>query len=375
MNVLLTGAGRRSYLVHFFQEALGQRGGVIACDASASAPALVRADEQMVVPAMDHPDYFDVLLSICREKRVRLIVSGNDLELAGLARHAPRFRDVGAIPLVASPEVVATCLDKWAAFRWLRARGLSTPKTYLTLADAKVAIARGALQFPVLIKPRWGTSSIGVELVESEHELGLAHQWGKILIRRTILAKLNQAAPEHAFVIQERIDGQEYGMDVVNDLKGNYVATLARRKLAMRAGNTDRAISVAEPRLDRLGKILGQRLGHIGSIDCDVMVTDKDCFVLDINPRLGGGYPFSHTAGANLPAALIAWAEGAEPDPAWLRCKPGVLSSKYDAMIVMAMDHQIPAKVVGLSIGTAEAEAAANQRVVPTSSFISGSIA
>ena len=375
MNVLLTGAGRRNYLVHYFQEALGQRGGVIACDASASAPALVRADEQMVVPAMDHPDYFDVLLSICREKRVRLIVSGNDLELAGLARHAPRFRDVGAIPLVASPEVVATCLDKWAAFRWLRARGLATPKTYVTLADAKVAIARGALQFPVLIKPRWGTSSIGVELVESEHELELAHQWGKILIRRTILAKLNQAAPEHAFVIQEHIDGQECGMDVVNDLKGNYVATLARRKLAMRAGNTDRAISVAEPRLDRLGKVLGQRLGHIGSVDCDVMVTDENCFVLDINPRLGGGYPFSHMAGANLPAALIAWAEGAEPDPAWLRCKPGVLSSKYDAVIVMAMDHQVPGKVVGLSIGTAEADAAANQPVVSTSSFISGSIA
>ena len=58
MNVLLTGAGRRNFLVHYFQAALGARGHVIACDASASAPALVEADERIVVPAMDHPEYF-----------------------------------------------------------------------------------------------------------------------------------------------------------------------------------------------------------------------------------------------------------------------------------------------------------------------------
>jgi hypothetical protein len=113
-------------------------------------------------------------------------------------------------------------------------------------------------------------------------------------------------------------------------------------------------------------------LGHIGSVDCDVMVTDEDCFVLDINPRLGGGYPFSHMAGANLPAALIAWAEGAEPDPAWLRCQPGVLSSMYDG--VMAMDRLILSNAVGPCLGIAEPDAAANQPVRSTSSFISGSV-
>lgn len=335
MNVLLTGAGRRNFLVHFFQEALGRRGRVIACDASATAPALAQADQKIIVPPMDHPDYCDVLLSICRDNRVRLIVSVNDLELSTLARSASRFHEVGTIPLVASPEIVATCHDKWAAFRWLKAHGLSTPETYLTLADAHAAIARGALSFPLLIKPRWGTSSIGIETVENERELQLAHEWGKIQIGRTILAKMNQADPDHAFVFQERIEGQEYGIDVVNDLNGKYAATLARRKLAMRAGNTDRATSVAEPELERLGQILSRHLAHIGSIDCDVIATSKGWFVLDMNPRLGGGYPFSHMAGANLPAALLAWADGEEADPAWLRYQPGVLSSRCDGVVVV----------------------------------------
>jgi carbamoyl-phosphate synthase large subunit len=334
MNVLLTGAGRRNFLVQFFQSALGSRGRVIACDLSASAPALAEAREGIVVPPMDDPQYFDVLVRICREKQIRLIVPVNDLEIAGLARNASRFREVGAVPLTPSEEVVAMCSDKWSAFKWLRRHGIPAPETFLTSESARTALKQGKAHFPLMMKPRWGTSSIGVEVVENERELELAYEWGKIQLRKTILAKLTHAKPDLAFLFQEHIEGSEYGIDIVNDLNGNYAATFARRKLAMRAGNTDRAISVVEPALEQLGSTLGHLLGHIASIDCDVMVRDQTCYVVDMNPRLGGGYPFSHMAGANLPAALIAWVEGTKPDLAWLRCRPGVLSSKYDGVIV-----------------------------------------
>jgi len=72
MYVLLTCAGRRNYLVHLFKAALGDRGRVIACDSCPSAPALAESDESVVVPRVDHPDSYDVLVSTCRERRVRL---------------------------------------------------------------------------------------------------------------------------------------------------------------------------------------------------------------------------------------------------------------------------------------------------------------
>lgn len=334
MNILLTGAGRRNFLVRFFQDALGRRGRVIACDASPTAPALVDADEKIIVPPMDHPDYFDALLSICREKDVRLIVPVNDLEVDGLARNAPRFHEAGAIPVVPSPEVVATCRDKWSGFLWLRAHQIAIPETVLTIASAREALARGELHFPLLMKPRWGTSSIGIELIENDRELELAHEWGKVQLARTILGKLTLADPDHAFIFQERVEGEEFGIDVVNDFSGNYAATFARKKLAMRVGNTDRAVSVVEPRLESLGRSLGRHLQHIGSVDCDVMMSEYRCYVVDVNPRLGGGYPFSHLAGANLPAALISWAEGHKPDPSWLKYRPGVVSARFDGVII-----------------------------------------
>jgi carbamoyl-phosphate synthase large subunit len=180
-----------------------------------------------------------------------------------------------------------------------------------------------------------------VELVEDDRELVLAHEWGRIQLRRTILARMSHADSDNCFVIQEWLQGQEYGMDVVNDLEGRHVCTLGRRKLVMRFGNTDRAVTVTEPGLERLGKAIGQRLGHPGSLDCDVMATDKGWFVLDLNPRLGGGYPFSHLAGANLPAALIAWATREEPDPSWLRARPGVVVSRHDSVVVVGEGNTV----------------------------------
>jgi carbamoyl-phosphate synthase large subunit len=145
---------------------------------------------------------------------------------------------------------------------------------------------------------------------------------------------MSRADPGHGFIIQEWLAGQEYGFDVVNDLNGRYVCTLGRRKLDMRAGNTDRAETVADPALERLGEILGRQLRHLGSLDGDVLATHRGYCVLDLNPRFGGGYPFSHLAGANIPAALIAWASGQQPDPSWLRARPGVVVSKYDGMLI-----------------------------------------
>jgi carbamoyl-phosphate synthase large subunit len=334
-NVLLTCAGRRDYLIHFFQRALDGRGEVIACDSNVSAPALAAADRSAVVPGVGDPGYFEALLSLCRKHRVRLLVSVFDMELPGLAERTACFRQIGTIPVVASPSVIATCHDKWAACQFMKASKIATPETCVSVEAARQALAQGQLRFPLVMKPRWGASSIGIEQIENERELELAHEWGRIQLKRSMFAPMCAADPVNCFIFQERLRGQEYGIDVVNDLEGRYACTLARRKLVMRYGNTDRAVTVADPRLEGVGELIGQKLGHIGSLDCDILDTDKGLQVLDLNPRFGGGYPFSHLAGANIPAALIAWATGDEPDPSWFRPRPDVLGSKYDGITVL----------------------------------------
>lgn len=333
LNVLLTCAGRRNYLVDYFRRALAGRGFVLAADASSDAPALQEADRGFLVPAVSAPGYVDALLDICRRHEVGLVCSLNDLELPLLARNRERFQAAGALPVVSSPEVIELCFDKWATYRFLRRLGIGSPETYATLEEARGALDRGELSFPLVMKPRWGTASIGIDYPASPEELELCWRLGRMRLMRTFLSAASSADPEHALLIQERLRGEEYGLDIVNDLAGNHVATFAKRKLAMRAGETDRAVTVEHPLLGTIGRTIGEALRHVGNLDCDVFVDGDRCWVLELNPRFGGGYPFSHAAGANVPAALLAWALGRSPDPGWLKVRPAVASAKCDRLV------------------------------------------
>jgi carbamoyl-phosphate synthase large subunit len=341
MNIMLTCAGRRNYLIQFFRTALQGHGQVIAVDASADAPALQEADQAFVVPPIDQPGYMASLLTLCHQHQVRLLIPAHDLELPLLAWQRAQFLEIGTIPVISSPDVIDTCFDKWATAQFLAQCDLAVPYTYLSLGAARQALERGEIIFPLVVKPRWGTTSIGIEYPEDDDELEMAYKLVKKRLARTFLAEISATDPERCILIQERLWGHEYGLDVVNDLNNRYVCTFARRKLRMRAGQTDRAITVQEDRIERLGALIGQKLSHTGTLDCDVFVTEHACYVLDMNPRFGTGYPFSHFAGANLPAALIAWANQEEPDPSWFKTQPNVLAAKCDMLIVMDNRQQL----------------------------------
>jgi len=333
LNVLLSCAGRRNYLIEYFRSAPGVSR-IIATDASEYAPALADADESIVVPLVSDPDYVDVAADICRQYQVGLLISLNDLELPVLAEHRERFASMGVSLVVSSPDVIRTCFDKWATVRFLESAGIEFPRTYVSLTDALRALQAGQLQLPLVIKPRWGTASIGIEFVDDEEVLVETYEHVRARAMASIIGSASTTDPERCLLIQERLEPPEYGLDVVNDLSGRYVTTFARRKLAMRAGETDRAVTVDDRVLSRIGARIGTALAHVGNLDCDIFMRDGEAVVLEMNPRFGGGYPFSHAAGADVPAALVAWAMGREPEPSWLEIEPGVAAAKCDRVVV-----------------------------------------
>ena len=335
MNVLFTCAGRRTFAIRAFQQALNNCGRVFACDASPDAPALQIADKGFVVPPADADNYLDMLLTICREQRVRLLIPAVEPELPLLAAHRARFLEIGTLPLVSSPEIIAICYDKLETATFLERCGLAAPRTYVRLDAAREALSRGELSFPLVVKPRWGVSSIGLAFAEDDQELDLAFKMAEKQIAHSFLAQASAAASSCCVLIQERLSGEEYGLDIVNDLRGRHVCTFAKRKLRMRAGQTDRAVTVKDATLEELGRLIGEKLGHTGILDCDLFVSGRGCHVIDLNPRMGGGYPFSHVAGANLPAALIAWLNGEQADPRCFQIQPHLTVSRSDEYAVV----------------------------------------
>ena len=136
--------------------------------------------------------------------------------------------------------------------------------------------------------------------------------------------------------MQQRLAGTEYGVDVLNDLEGRARCVYVKEKIAMRSGETDRACLREEPALAEAGRRIGEALGHIGNLDCDMFLDGERLAVLELNPRFGGGYPFSQSAGANFPAAILAWLDGEDIDVDAFARREGAIFAKADGLVATA---------------------------------------
>lgn len=324
--------------MEFFKDALPPGGRVIATDSDAHAPALTVADRCAVsLPVLDD-GYVAQLLGLCRREAVDLVVPSLEAELPLLAEARARFEAGGTTVVVPDPVVTELCFDKVSTEQLLVDAGLATPRSFVGLKAALAALEAGDLRFPVIVKPRWGTTSVGLQRAADEEELTTAFALSAAGVAASSLVKRGDEGIDSAVLVQPDIAGEEYGLDIVNDLQGRYWATLAKRKLRMRSGQTDRALTVDDAELARVGEVIGRALGHPGLLDCDVMVADETVYVLDLNPRIGGGYPFSHRAGANYPAALLAWARDEDVHESWLQVTPGLTVTTTDLHIVHRVD-------------------------------------
>ena len=332
-NILFTCAGRRNYLINYFKEALKGRGKIFAVDTSLSAPAMVDADIAILTLSIYDDSYISVLKDIIQKNKISAVISLNDLELPILSKYKQDVETTGAKVIISSEAAIDIAFDKLKTFNFIKSIGLNTPKTLTTFSQVKEAIVSNKLSFPLVVKPRWGTASIGVHIPDSLEELELAFKLQHEKLKKSILNIASSNDYDNAILIQDRIDGKEYNLDILNDLQGNYVGTFAVEKLSMRSGETDKAVSVIDERLENLGKKISENLKHIGTLDCDVIIKDNKLYVIDLNPRFGGGYPFSHEAGVNIAAMYIEWLLGNKNVAKFNNYQVGMAFSKCDRMI------------------------------------------
>ena len=328
MNILFTSVGRRSYLVKYFKKALGNKGKIYVANSTALSPAFQVADDSIVTPSIYNQDYIPFLLDYCSKMHITAIISLFDIDLPVLAKHKEEFARNGINVLVSDYEFIQICNDKWETFRFLRDNGFPAPQTYLELKESLRAIDQNKLRYPVIVKPRWGMGSIGVYQADNADELKVFYEKTKSTIMKSYLKYESELKIEESVIIQEKIEGQEYGLDVFNDLEGKYKNTCVKKKIAMRSGETDCALTVDKPDLKQLGERIAGLSHHIGNLDIDVFETDTGYHVLDMNARFGGGYPFSHIAGVDMPQAIVNWLGGKEVPGDLLTPQIGVLGQK-----------------------------------------------
>ena len=306
MNILLTSVGRRAYMVKYFQEALNGQGEVHVCNSDDKTVAFHYADKYFISPLIYDDKYIPYMVEYCILNNIKIIISLFDMDLLVLAKNREKFEKIGTRLIVSDKTFIEICNDKWKTYNFLKNNGFLTPKTFLTLQQTLNAIDSGDLLYPIIVKPRFGCGSIALSIAENEMALLYLYRKNTRIVNESYL-KYESSSTDEKIIFQEYINGQEYGADIINDLNGHYRSVVLRKKLAMRAGETDIAEIVDNEYIENELIRLGKKTCHIGNLDCDVFLEGDKVYILEMNARFGGGYPFSHLAGVNLPLAIINW--------------------------------------------------------------------
>lgn len=315
-TLLVSSAGRRVELIDCFRQsaaALGIELRVIAVDlAPAMSPACQIADLALPVPRCTEPAFIDRLLAICAEHGVELVVPTIDTELEALARHAARFWALGSWVSVSAPEVVALSRDKLRTARFLADHGIPVPRSG-TIEDARRAPARW--RWPLIVRPRGGSSSIGLHLVASP-------------------AALDRLGPGEDCFVQERIAGDEYTVNLFFDRSGELRCAIPHLRCEIRAGEVAKGVTRRHARLEEIAWTLGAVLPGARGALCFQAMVDRtgEPMVFEINSRFGGGYPLAHRAGATFSQWLLEEVAGL-PSSAHNDWQERIIMLRYDRAI------------------------------------------
>ncbi|WP_290595652.1 MULTISPECIES: ATP-grasp domain-containing protein [unclassified Archaeoglobus] len=244
---------------------------------------LFRVEKGFLVPPASSPDYVDKLLNIAQSEGVQVLIPGSDPELPVLAENKREFANDGIIPLVGEPQSVKIGYDKWRTFEFLKENGFNYPETAL---PENVNALVEKVGFPLLIKPRYGSGSVGINVARDEEEL------------RFFMSRIEEP------IVQEYIEGEEYTTGVLIDKDGDLVGSITLKR-ELKKGSTFRAVIDDFKDVRKAAEKIALKTGLIGPVNIQMRMTEMGPITFEINPRFSGTTVVRAYAEFNEPDIMI----------------------------------------------------------------------
>lgn len=320
MNILFCSAGRRVELLKDFRKSMDEGDRIIAADLSNLAPALYAADKYYLVPRIDDPTYLDTILDICRKEEIDAVTTLIDPEIELLAKNRARFEEIGVEVLTPYVETAELCFDKFKMYQYLTAHGVPTPDTWGDYFSAMAAIESGSLAFPVFVKPRTGSGSVGARRVQDAETL-------KILC---------EADP--TLIIQRLMDGDLDADVYIDTISHKAVSAFSKRKLETKIGGASKTISFKDENLFAFIRKITELLKFNGPVDMDFFYQDGTYYLSEVNPRFGGAYLHAYGAGVDFVKLIKNNLNGYENAPVFGNYEDDVVMMMYDSVVITKIE-------------------------------------
>lgn len=291
MNILVTNIGRRTYFIKYLfnlKDSYNKKIKVFTSETSFNVSGfwVDKRIRQIITPRVDKNNnhYVNVLLKKCKEHNINILIPLMDYELHLLAKNKNRFEKINTKIILPDYKTVLNFLYKNKCYKVCDENNILIPKTWYKKSEIETTKK-------IVVKKIKGSGSIDLQIFKSKKQIPFLF--------------------DNKYLYQEFIEGQEYGMDILNDFNGKFLHCCVKKKIEMRSGETDKAEIVYNKKFVELAKNISFVFKHIGNLDLDLIIDkDKKIYCIDFNPRFGGGYPFTHMAGFNYIKAIIKLYKG-----------------------------------------------------------------
>lgn len=321
MNYLMCSVGRRGELLKDFRKSMEKNSTLIATDNSPYAPAIYLADKQYLVPLINSPEYIDTLIDICKKEEINAVTTFIDPEIMLLSKNREKFKKIGVEVLAPYEETAKLCFDKYEMFKYLKSKGVPTVMTWQTFEEFKVDFDDGKVKFPVFVKPRTGSGSVGTKKILDIESLKLAFEQDETLI------------------VQEFMDCQDLDADVYIDIKSHKpVAIFSKKKISTTIGGANKTISFKDEKLFDFIKNVLKYFQFNGPIDMDFFCKDGNYYLSEVNPRFGGAYLHAYAAGVDFIKLIENNLKGNINEENIGDYEEGIVMMMYDSVVIKKSD-------------------------------------
>lgn len=266
---------------------------IICTDIAALNAGILRADEAAVMPPVERAGALAEWLAAIRRLRVDALMIGSEYDLAFFSEHRAAIEaQTGCKVIASSPEAVAIADDKVATAEFLRANGLPHARTRAPASLAEATRWAEEIGYPFVLKPRSGTSARHVQVI---HDLESLEYW----FPRTPRPMLQEFLREVAQSI-----GGEFTCSAFRCADGALLGPFVSRR-TLRGGSSWMVEITDSPAVGELMLAIGRVLPSVGSLNVQLMLTERGPVPFEFNARFSGTTPIRAYFGFNEPEMAI----------------------------------------------------------------------
>ncbi len=277
INLLFIGAAKRISLLERFQEAakiLNIKLNFFSYELSKNVPVSKYA-KVIIGLKWNDPLIEENIIKNIIDNKIDIVIPNVDPAITIISKIKKKYKKIFAP--ISEPEISELFYNKINANDWLESNGFPVPSR--------------RIRFPMIAKPRYGSASQGIVLLNNKIEY----------------SNFIKNHKGNDYLIQQFITAQEYTVDGYINNKNKIIGLVPRKRLATTGGESTLTSIDLDKDIISLSRKIVANAKLKGAITIQYLKEIKTniCFVMDINPRFGGGVILAIEAGLNIPYYIL----------------------------------------------------------------------